>query len=147
MTENKRTPLALLREALDSEPIPDDVAREVVRDLGIDVKSFAAKLRSSVSSWEASARRARFAEAERKRQERQALLARLPTEPIRSRAEQMALLTRYKPAHMSGPQLNFMKFNEMTDEELARLVAVARFDAEHPELAADEDDQGDNGEP
>lgn len=139
MSEKKRKQLALLREVLDSEPISEDHAKEVVRDLGVDVKAFASKLRSSVATWEASERKSRFAEAERKRQQRLALLAQLQPEPIRPRAEQMALLEKYKPAQMAGAQLNFMKFKEVTDAELARLVALARFDAEHPELALDED--------
>lgn len=144
MSEEKKKQLALLREALDGEAIPDDLAKEVVRDLGVDVKAFAAKLRSSVSEWDAADRKKRFAEAERKRLQRQALLAQLPPEPVRPRGEQMSLLAKYKPPHTTGAQLNFMKFQEMTDEELARLVALARFDAEHPELAVSDDDTEDD---
>jgi hypothetical protein len=140
MSDEQRKQLTSLRRALDEESVADDVAREVVRELGVDVHALAARLRTTVAEWETNDRKRRIANAEKQRRRREARIAQLPSEPIRPRAEQLALLEKFKPKGATSASVHYMKFEKSSQEDLARLVALARFEAEHPEL--DVDDEG-----
>lgn len=121
--------------ALDIEPEDTEEARLAVSDLGIDVARLAGRLKKLVADQDEEERKARIAAATAAHAVDVARLRSIAPEPQRPRQQQLALL-RGHLAKVPADQvsLHFMQFEAATDDDLARLVALARH------LAGAEDD-------
>lgn len=113
--------------ALDAEPMDDADGDIAVRALGIDVTKMAARLRKMVADHDEGARQERFAAAKRDRVSALADLHAADAPVVRPRQEQIRRIrshvARLPPEQVS---MHFMKFEEATDEDLARLEVLAR---------------------
>lgn len=122
-----RREVELIIEALDDVPDESD-GQEAVERLGIDVKSWAAGVRSRIGNAETESRRKRFAEAETEYKKELDALSRRRSEPSRTKAAQQqtlrSLLARVPESAMHA--VHFHKFEEATPEELAEMIRSLR---------------------
>jgi hypothetical protein len=127
--------LRALIDSLDEEPPTQEEAEEIVEQLGVDIKTLAAKVRAQVAAAQAEPPTKHDSLRERYERSRAKETSREP-EPIRPRAEQLArirsLLHRAKGKAVAA---HFRKLEDVSDEELARLATALRD-------LLDEDEQG-----
>lgn len=136
MSDTKDDPRRKLRhivDALDDEPPSAEEAAEVVRALGADIPAIAARLRAKIAAAPATEEARKRAEL-RRAYERERAAATTAAEPVRPRAEQLAIIRGLLArAGERAVALHYRKFDEATDEELADLVTTLR------RLVADDD--------
>jgi hypothetical protein len=123
----RRREIEALVEVLDDVPIDQEHAREKVAELGIDVKSMAARMREKIADADAADRAKRIQVARVAYQAEVDRLARRKPEPKRDRDAQIAtfkaLVAKAPPAAVG---MHFHKYESATDEELAELVRTLR---------------------
>jgi len=133
MTTTKSEQAAHVLAALEAEPIDDEDGRVAVAELGIDAKRLAARLRGLVVERDEVERKARYAAAAADRRRELAELHAIPPAPKRSRSahitEIRSFIVKLPPEQVS---MHFMKFETASDEDLARLEALARYLSERP---------------
>jgi hypothetical protein len=120
--------IELLVKALDDEPPTEDDAREAVKRLGIDTKSWADDIRKRVAAANDAERKERFAEARRAYRSELETLSTKKVEPARSLAEYRAEVKRLiarAPRDMAA-SVHAHKFEEATEEELAEMIRSLR---------------------
>jgi hypothetical protein len=126
MSDTKKK-IESLVEALDESPVDDEEAKAAVEELGIDVKSFAARVREKVAAAEAAHAKKRIADARRALAEEVERLERRKMEPKKSREEQLAtfraLLAKAPPQAVA---MHFHKYESASDEDLAELIRALR---------------------
>jgi hypothetical protein len=131
-----RREIELLVDALDEEP-EESERDDAVRRLGIDVKVWAAEIRTRVSSAAAAARQQRFAAARSAYESDLGRLAQRRVEPERSVEEQRRVLRGLLARAPAGAAaaVHFHKFEEATTEELAEMIRSLRH------LLGEDDDE------
>jgi len=112
----------------------DDAERPTLEDVhadakkhGIDFEKWGEQIRAKANVVMEAERRIREEETAKQRERAEARLRARPAEPIRARAEQLAimreLLQQARPEQVSA---HFHKFEQATDEDLARMVGELR---------------------
>lgn len=133
MTTTKSEQAAHVLAALEAEPMDDEDGRAAVAELGIDAKRLAAGLRALVAERDEIDRRARYAAVAADRRRELADLHAISPAPKRTRAahitEIQSFISKLPPEQVS---MHFMKFETASDEDLARLEALARYLSERP---------------
>jgi hypothetical protein len=106
----------------DDENVPADATAH-----GIDFEKWGEEIRANAKTYAEAERRVREEETAKQRERAEARLRARPAEPIRSRPEQLAimreLLQRTRPEEVSA---HFHKFEQATDEDLARMIGELR---------------------
>lgn len=128
MTANKTEQAERVIAALDAEPFDEADQRAAVADLGIDIDRLAARLGKFVADQDDVERKARYAAAAAERKRELADFHAIAAAPKRSRNEHIAEIQSYiKRLPPEQVSLHFMKYEEATDDDLARLEAIARY--------------------
>jgi hypothetical protein len=126
MSDKTRRELELLADALDeAEPTPEEIAGTVAR-LPVTPAKWAVDIRGRIAAADEADRQARFEQSRRGyRNEVRRLDARKP-EPVRPIHEAQLIIKDLMARAPAGVSVNFLKYENATEEELAEMIRALR---------------------